>query len=161
DYSTLVFDTNEEMMHYYEKVVNQYKEKYPHNNNQENKEKSQVSELLPFLEEEDLREIVQSIINEGENSEYRSLDLEDLAGYLSDQDLGELFLKGTLEKNPQIDPVVLAPYVSDKYLTNFVDAYLEGKCWDVDIDELYPYLNGRDIKRLFRYFLSKKKEKVE
>ena len=87
--------------------------------------------------------------------------MEDLAGYLGEKDLGELFLKGTLEKNKLINPVVLAPYVSDKYLSSFVDAYLEGRCQDVDIDELYPYLNGKDIKRLFRYFLSKKKEKVE
>ena len=47
DFSSLVFDSNVETMHFYEKVVSKYKEKYPNSNTKEDKEKSQVLELLP------------------------------------------------------------------------------------------------------------------
>lgn len=151
DKSCLVFDTDGESMRFYEKVVSLYKNLYPHSKKTKT---SQLSALFPYLDDEDLHEIASSILNEGEDSKYKNLDLEELAPYLDDEDIEMLFLKSISEGDGRIDPVVLAPYVSEKHLSIFVDSYLKGEYQNVDIDEIYPYLNSKDIKRVFQYYLS-------
>ncbi|MDE5855944.1 MAG: hypothetical protein K2H06_02755, partial [Anaeroplasmataceae bacterium] len=102
-----------------------------------------------------------SIINDGENSKYKDFDLEELFPFLNDEDTELLFIKGISEHNSKIDPVALAPFVSEKALTVFVDEYLKGNYQDVDIDGLYPFMKSSDIKRLFIHFLEQKKKSEE
>lgn len=145
----LVFDSQTEEIEFYKKVL----KKCPMPNAHPKKEKADILDILPYLDEDDIHEIVQSILN-GEE-EYQNINLNEFFPYLSEEDADVLFLKG-IESNANIDPVELAPYISEKAFTAFVDEYIKGNYQDVDIDGLYPYMNSSDIKRLFKYFLSKR-----
>lgn len=150
----LVFDSQIEEMNFYKEVL----KKYPPTPKVEKQKESKLSNLLPFLDDEELHEIVLSIVNDEENGIYKNLDLEEIFPFLNDEDTELLFIKGISSPNSKIDPVELAPFVSEKALTVFVDEYLKGNYQDVDIDELYPFMNSTDIKRLFVHFLERKKK---
>jgi hypothetical protein len=51
--------------------------------------------------------------------------------------------------------VSLAPFVSDEALSKLVDRYLAGEFPDLNLDNLYPFLNAKDIKRLFHSMMDK------
>ncbi len=156
----LVFDSQIEEMNFYKEVVKKYPPT-PKTSNEHKKNEPDISELLPFLDDEDLHEIVLSILNDEENSKYDNLDLEELFPFLNDEDTELLFIKGISSPDSKIDPVDLAPFVSEKALTAFVDEYLKGNYQEVDIDELYPFMKSSDIKRLFLHFLEKKNKTEE
>ena len=153
----LVFDSQIEEMNFYKEVL----KKYPPASKVEDKKESNLSNLLPFLEEEELHEIVLSIVNDEKNNIYKNLDLEELFPFLNEEDTELLFIKGISSPNSKINPVELAPFVSEKALTVFVDEYLKGNYQDVDIDELYPFMKSSDIKRLFVHFLEQKNKTEE
>ncbi|MDE6407768.1 MAG: hypothetical protein K2K48_06925 [Anaeroplasmataceae bacterium] len=153
----LVFDSPIEEMNFYKEVL----KKYPPAPVDDSKKESKYSDMLPFLDDEDLHEIVLSIVNEEENSKYKDLDFEELFPYLNEEDSDFLFAKGISSPNLKINPADIAPFVSEKALTAFVDEYLKGNYQDVDVNDLYPFMKSSDIKRLFMYFLEQKKENEE
>ncbi len=149
----LVFDSPSEEMEFYKEVLKNYPP-YP----KKEKKASPLSEIIAYLDEEDIHEIIVSIVENKADDIYKNLDLEDIMMYLNEEDVNLLFQKALTDHNLNIDPVELVPYLSEETLTFFVDEYLEGNYQDVDIDELYPYMCSSDIKRLFRYFLLKKEQ---
>ncbi|MDE6655964.1 MAG: hypothetical protein K2J85_03135 [Anaeroplasmataceae bacterium] len=152
----LVFDSPTEEMNFYKEVVKKYPPvlKKPKENN---KNELDISEMLPFLGNAELHEIVLSIINNGANA-YKDLDLEELYPFLNYEDIELLFLKGCSVENSIIDLAELAPFISTKTYTIFVDEYLKGNYHHVDVNELYPFMSSADIKRLFDYYLEQKKK---
>ena len=45
--------------------------------------------------------------------------------------------------------------INEKAMSLFVDEYISGKYNDVDIESLYPFIDSKDVKRLFKYILKK------
>lgn len=136
------------------------KEEEELNSNKDEKQASKnpyyISELLPYLDNKELHEIVQSFITEKENSPYKDLDLQEFYDYLANDDLDYLFVTYLEHKDKRIDIHELVSYLSSRTLTVFVDEYMMGKYQDIDINILYPYMKSADIKRLLNYYLAKK-----
>lgn len=117
--------------------------------------RDKIIDVLPFLDDEDIHEVIMSMVNEMEDSEYNGLDLEDILPFASTEDCDLLFQKA-LSAQGNIDIGSLAPFVSDAGLSAFVDEYIKGNYPNADVDELYPFLSSKDVKRLFKYYISNK-----
>lgn len=127
-------------------------------NNQKktNKNKNKLVTMLPFLDKEYLKEIVDGIINEEE--EYKDLDLVVLFPYIGEEECDRLFKKFIFE-NKECDKhyiTCVAPFVSKEALSNFVDEYTKGNYQNVNVDALYPFMSPQDVKKMFKYIISKK-----
>lgn len=111
---------------------------------------------LPFMDKEDLRELVDEIISGYE--QYKDINLVEIMPFLDTSDCDALFKKFVIEENKYNIPLVaVAPFVSTKCLSNLVDEYIKGNCQHVEMSTLYPFLDGKDVKKVFNYMLSKKK----
>lgn len=127
-------------------------------NNQKktNKNKNKLLTMLPFLDKESLKEIVDGIINEEE--EYKDLDLVVLFPFIGEEECDRLFKKFIFE-NKECDKhyiTCVAPFVSKEALSYFVDEYTKGNYQNVNVDGLYPFMSPHDVKKMFKYIISKK-----
>lgn len=127
-------------------------------NNQKktNKNKNKLVTMLPFLDKEYLKEIVDGIINEEE--EYKDLDLVVLFPFIGEEECDRLFKKFIFE-NKECDKhyiTCVAPFVSKEALSYFVDEYTKGNYQNVNVDTLYPFMSPHDVKKMFKYIISKK-----
>ena len=127
-------------------------------NNQKktNKNKNKLLTMLPFLDKDYLKEIVDGIINEEE--EYKDLDLVVLFPFIGKEECDRLFKKFIFE-NKECDKhyiTCVAPFVSKEALSNFVDEYTKGNYQNVNVDALYPFMSPHDVKKMFKYIISKK-----
>ena len=107
--------------------------------------------MLPFLGEEDLHVMLDKILADDEA--VKGLSLVHLMPFLGEEDCDRLFLKA-LEKGEKISQAMV-PFVSEKCLAALVDAYMEGKQKDLDVDMLYPFLDSATLKKLLHYELAK------
>lgn len=113
-----------------------------------------IISMLPFMDKEDIHELVQEILNGSE--EYKDISLSSIFPFLSKEDCDALFLKALEDQNDKINICSLAPFVSEEALSSFVDKYIEGQYQDVNINVLYPFLKSSDIKKLFKYVVNQK-----
>lgn len=116
-------------------------------------------QILPFLDDEDVHEIVEDILSDP--TKYDGLNLSCVMPFLDENDCDALFLKIALDADKKYEHslVSLAPFVSEECLSKLVDKFVSGELQDVDMDGLYPFLSSKDVKRLFKYIVSKKDEK--
>lgn len=121
--------------------------------------KNMLVQILPFLDDDDIHEIVEDILSDPDK--YDGLNLCAIMPFLSENDCDALFLKIALDNDKKYTHSLtsLAPFVSEKCLTKLVDKYVEGELQDVDMDGLYPFLSSKDVKRLFKYIVSKNDDK--
>ena len=114
---------------------------------------------LPFLDDEDLKEIVDDIIRNP--LEFKDFPLAALMPFLDDEDADRLFLTcvddDQLSKNTEISS--LAHFVSEACLDTLAEGYMNGKYQHVDLDTVYPFMSGKTMKKLFKYYLNKKDNK--
>ena len=124
-------------------------------NNRYNEKTRKIKKILPFLDEEDLKEIVDAILAKDEKYEFLPLDI--LFPYLNEEDCDRLFLMALddVDMKNKIDIQKLVPFVSEECMDKFVDLYVQGKYKNVNIDELYPFMNNKSIKKIFSYYLCK------
>ena len=124
-------------------------------NNRYNEKTRKIKKILPFLGEEDLKEIVEAILAKDEKYEFLPLDI--LFPYLNEEDCDRLFLMALddVDMKNKIDIQKLVPFVSEECMDKFVDLYVQGKYKNVNIDELYPFMNNKSIKKIFSYYLCK------
>ncbi len=108
--------------------------------------------MLPFMDDEDIHEVVIGILENKE--EYKDLDLVSIMPFLSTEDCDALFKKA-LDENWAI-VVNIVPFVSSKALSIFVDEYIDGNYQNIDIESLYPFIDSKDIKKLFHHFMQTK-----
>ena len=52
----------------------------------------------------------------------------------------------------------MTPFVSKKCLSSVVDGYIAGEYPALDMDELYPFLSDKDIKRIFFHIINSGEE---
>ena len=74
--------------------------------------------------------------------------------FLSTEDCDALFKKA-LDENWAI-VVNIVPFVSSTALSIFVDEYINGNYQNIDIESLYPFIDSKDIKKLFQHFMKTK-----
>lgn len=124
-------------------------------NNRYNEKTRKIKKILPFLGEEDLKEIVEAILAKDEKYEFLPLDI--LFPYLNEEDCDRLFMMALddVDMKNKIDIQKLVPFVSEECMDKFVDLYVQGKYKNVNIDELYPFMNNKSIKKIFSYYLCK------
>ncbi|MDD6249782.1 MAG: hypothetical protein PUA88_01885 [Bacillales bacterium] len=124
-------------------------------NSRYNEKTRKIKKILPFLDEEDLKEIVEAILAKDEKYEFLPLDI--LFPYLNEEDCDRLFLMALddVDMKNKIDIQKLVPFVSEECMDKFVDLYVQGKYKNVNIDELYPFMNNKSIKKIFSYYLCK------
>ena len=124
-------------------------------NSRYNEKTRKIKKILPFLDEEDLKEIVEAILAKDDKYEFLPLDI--LFPYLNEEDCDRLFLMALddVDMKNKIDIQKLVPFVSEECMDKFVDLYVQGKYKNVNIDELYPFMNNKSIKKIFSYYLCK------
>lgn len=120
-----------------------------------NPKSKKITSMLPFMDDEDIHEIVMRIIEDKE--EYKDLDLVSIMPFLSSDDCDLLFKVAIEEKWDVSNIIGIAPFVSSNAMSLFVDEYIDGKYNDVSIEPLYPFIDSKDLKRLFKYILKKEK----
>lgn len=126
---------------------------------EKSKKANKLMQILPFLDDEDVHEIVEDILSDP--TKYDGLNLSCVMPFLDEKDCDALFLKIALDADKKYEHslVSLAPFVSEECLSKLVDKFVSGELQDVDMDRLYPFLSSKDVKRLFKYIVSKKDEK--
>lgn len=126
---------------------------------EKSKKANKLMQILPFLDDEDVHEIVEDILSDP--TKYDGLNLSCVMPFLDEKDCDALFLKIALDADKKYEHslVSLAPFVSEECLSKLVDKFVSGELQDVDMDGLYPFLSSKDVKRLFKYIVSKKDEK--
>ena len=115
---------------------------------------NKILAILPYMSKEDIHELVEQIIRGDEK--VRDLPLEGVMPFLSSKDCNRIFLNALQSNLYKYNLVKMAPFVSEETLGVAVDMYIEGKL-DIDkIDQLYPYLSEKSIKKIFEKMLFEK-----
>ena len=120
-----------------------------------NSKDADIIAALPFMDKEDLRELVNEILSGDER--YKDINLVAIMPFLDTNDCDALFMKFVIEENKYNTPLVtVAPFVSKRCLSELVDEYIKGNYQHVEMSTLYPFLDSKDVKKIFSYMLSKK-----
>jgi len=123
------------------------------NNDSSDSVTRQLLRILPFMDEEDIHEVVEKYLSG--DPDYANLKLPAIMPFLDEDDCDAVFKKVVESKELGHYVVAIAPFVSEEALSALVDQFLEGAYPDLDIDSLYPFLDSADIKRAFHYWLKK------
>lgn len=96
---------------------------------------NKLVKILSFMDEEDIHEIVDKIIND--DPDLKDVNVVAIMPFLEEEDCDKIFLK----KLQQDDDVALEliNYVSEECLSYLVDAYINGKYPNLNVDKLYPF----------------------
>jgi len=114
-----------------------------------NDKNKKLAKLLPYLSEEDIHNLLNRIL-EGDES-LKDIDLNIIFPYLSSEDAGALFLRCIKEKNKKMKYDQLIQYIDEATLDQLVDLYLNGELEEIDIEDILPYLNDKNIKKVFEH----------
>ncbi len=110
--------------------------------------------ILPVMEEEDVDKLCEELTKNPEAA--KKINLEALYPYASEEYVDKLFLNQVKQGNLDMEAVT---FVSDDCLHEVVLEYAKNPDLDIDIDELYPYLDDEDITLLFRTYLKNCRKK--
>lgn len=117
-----------------------------------NKKTDKLLKMMPFMDDDDIHEIMEHVLNKDEG--FEDIDLNVLLPFIDDDDIDLLFMRYV--KDGMVDEVTKTiPFVSDDCLSDLVGEYVKGKYQDLDMDSMYPYLDEDDIKKLFYYEMKK------
>lgn len=119
-----------------------------------NKKANKISEILPYLDEEELHTLVEKILDNDE--EFKDISLKEVLPFLSEEDCDKLFVKSLMEENGKIKSQQIIPYVSVRCLDKVVDMYVNGEIKINNVNMLYPFLSKKSIKKLFDFIISSK-----
>lgn len=117
---------------------------------------SKLIGALPFMDKADLHELVDKLL--AGDPACKDLDLVTIMPFLDARDCDALFmrcLEGGLDEKGGL--TAMAPFVSKECLSAFVEGYVSGKYQDVEINTLYPFLDSKDVKKVFQYILEKER----
>ena len=115
---------------------------------------NKLVKILPFMDEEDIHEIVDKIL--ADDPEFKNVNVVAIMPFLEEEDCDKIFLK-KLQDNDDVT-IELINFVSEECLSYLVDAYINGKFPNLNVDKLYPFLDGDDVKKLFYFELRKAKK---
>ena len=132
------------------KSINSYKDSTLKSGSKANK----LLKVLPYLEQDDIHELVQDLINGNESLE--DINIVAFLPFLSSNDCNELFIKALEDGNDNYRAEEIAPFVSKECLSKIVDKYINGELKDLNVERLYPFLTSADIKKVFKKILSER-----
>ncbi len=113
---------------------------------------NKILSILPFMSEDDIHELVEQIIAQDE--QVKDLPLEAVMPFLSSKDCNRIFINALNNNSYKCNLIKMAPFVNEETLDVAVDLYIEGKL-DIDkIDQLYPFLSEKSIKKIFKKMMS-------
>lgn len=113
---------------------------------------NKILSILPFMSKDDIHELVEQIIAQDEL--VKDLPLEAVMPFLSSKDCNRIFINALNNNSYKCNLIKMAPFVSEETLDVAVDLYIEGKL-DIDkIDQLYPFLSEKSIKKIFKKMMS-------
>lgn len=110
-----------------------------------------IKKMLPFLDDEDLEELANRILDSDEN-EFKGVTISEVLPFLDDDVVDKMFFKAILNNK---DYKKFLPFVSEEALHTLVVKYFNGEIENIDVDEIYPFLDEDDIKYIFRKFMEK------
>jgi hypothetical protein len=106
--------------------------------------------LLPFLEEDDLKKLAERLIAAG--GKYQNLSFEDLLPFVEEEEVDQAFAQKLRTNDPALKSYL--PFVSEKAFHAATDAYCAGKISDEAFDLVYPFLDEKDLHRVFEKALN-------
>ncbi|MDE5715739.1 MAG: hypothetical protein K2I42_06355 [Anaeroplasmataceae bacterium] len=141
------FDSEIECLNFYKEVLKRNSK----SKCKKRKEDFEIYAMLPYLKDEDLHEIVSSIIDGESESLYQMIDLNELLPYLNEEDVDLLLMKSASENHLTSYFNELLPFASSEGLSRLVDEYVKGNFQSININDIYPYLESQDIKKIFQF----------
>jgi hypothetical protein len=112
-----------------------------------------LEELLPFIDGDDVGKLAEKILEDG--SEYSKIPLSKLFPFMDDDLIDKIFIQKVQRNDSQA--FELAPFASKGAFHELVKRYLAGDLRDFDLDAFYPFMDGDDIKSVFKKVLSEQK----
>lgn len=108
-----------------------------------------LGEILHFLEDEQIKELYNHYAAHPEKGVSTMIFLP----FMDDDDVDKEFLRqfGAGKINNEI-----LPFVSDEALHSIVEQYVANPDWNLDIDDLYPFLDDDDLTLLLKAYLKHK-----
>ncbi|AUD63421.1 hypothetical protein BK010_07375 [Tenericutes bacterium MO-XQ] len=148
----LIFTDDSEKQAFIESLTTHDEAKDPLQEEQPKSSKmNRLMRIMPFLDDEDIHDLLDKVISDDHATS--DIDLMMVMPFLNQEDTDRLFEKVLKENHSKINLVAVAPFVSEASLSLVVDLYIEGKIQSKDMDELYPFLSSKDVKRLFEHVL--------
>lgn len=152
NHEQLIFTDDAEKQSFIQSLANDQKDQNTSNHDERKESKmTRLMKIIPFLDDEDIHDLLDQVINDDRSAS--DIDLMMVMPFLNQEDTDRLFAKALKENHSKINLVAVAPFVSEASLSLVVDLYIEGKIQSKDMDELYPFLSSKDVKRLFEYVL--------
>ena len=106
--------------------------------------------LLPFMENEENKELAKNILNE----EVKGFKLVMLYPFLKTEDLDELVME-CLEKGKKKEVYSALPFVSNTMLNQLYDKIQNGEVKDFKLQAFYPFLDKDQIKKAYKDIINK------
>lgn len=119
-----------------------------------------LNKILPFLEEAEKLELVNSILNneilEG------SISIMEIVPFLEEADVARLF-KASLAHEIDVNPKSFLPFLRKDEISKLVEGIQSGEYTNLSIEEILPFLEADQIKALFQEALDliKKSKQIE
>lgn len=115
-----------------------------------------INEIIPFMDEKDVDKICSDLAENPQLTE--KINLRNFYPFASEEYVGKLFLAQA--RLGIIDNEML-PFVDGKTLHEFVLLYIENPDMEIDIDEVYPFLNAKDVSLLFKTYLKNSRKNAD
>lgn len=117
-----------------------------------------LNKILPFLEDAEKTELVDSIINndivEG------SISIMEVVPFLEEEEVDRLF-KTALARVIDVNPISFLPFLNKDAISKLVKGIQSGEVANLTMEEILPYLEADQIKALFQEtldFIKKSKQ---
>lgn len=114
--------------------------------------------MLPFLEDEEKKELVDSILNNEIDKE--KLCTVTLLPFIEAEEVNRLF-KAALEKKIDVNPASFLPFVKDSTINELIERINAGEDVGISVDTLIPFLESDQVKSIFKTALQDAKKKAE
>lgn len=115
-----------------------------------NSTEAKLLRLLPYMSKEEAHKVAEKLLANDET--LKKLDVPTVMPFLTVDDCDAIFVKA-IELGRELDLAACVPYVSTSCITGVIDAYIEGKYPELDVDSLYPFLADEEIKKLFYHII--------
>ncbi len=117
-----------------------------------------VIKMLPFLETEDLDELVEQIVKKEITNEH--ITIYAIIPFLENRQVDKLFecsLKGEID----VCPAGFLPFVEDEKIKDIAQRIDKGEITTLSMETLMPFMDNGTIREFFKSELSNLKSKTE
>ncbi len=118
-----------------------------------NSKEARLLKLLPYMSREEAHLACLELLSD--EGALVGVDMSSVMPFLSGEDC-DLVFERCLGIDGKWELAKMMQYISDDCKTRFVEGYIEGKYPEINIDELYPFLNDAQIKMLFYHIVGNK-----